>query len=205
MATAIKRGTKEHRLACKNKRSPGQVEADAVYIADLYARGKSHREITEALNADRPYTLTRPIISGQIKGILEDWRLHTIQEIGIQRAEELIRLNKIEAEAWLAWERSKIESTQTVTEKSEGKNGRTLARVVRDGRDGDPRFLMIVGNCVTERCKLLGLYAAVKSELTGKDGIPLPPSHIIIAPVVKVVMEETKETRQLASEFHGRN
>ena len=168
----MKLGTKEHAEASKKKRKPGQIEADRVFIGELYSKGNSHREITTALNAARPYSLSRQIVSGQIHEIVDEWRAATLANVAVKLADELIRLNKVEREAWEAWERSKSEETKTTTEKSEGQNGRTLARVIKAGRDGDPRFLMIVGNCITKRCKLLGLYAASKVQHQTPAGTP---------------------------------
>jgi hypothetical protein len=194
--------TKRDRTIHRRKRTDGQIEIDKVFIAELYSKGRNHREITDALNAARPYSLSRAIISGQIKEILEDWRLYTITEIGQQRAEELLRLNKIERAAWEAWNRSKDEATKTISEKGEGRNGPSLERVIKEGRDGDPRFLTIILNCVTERCKLLGLYPAARTELTGAGGGPvLVPT--VTPPVVNVVIEQTpdyKEKMALATE-----
>jgi len=165
----IRRGTPEHRLACRNKRSKGQVENDKNFIAELYSKGESHREITEALNATRPYSLSRPIISGQIKEILEEWNLYRLNERDALVAEELIRLNRIEREAWAAWERIKNE----------------------------PRFLTIVGNCITERCKLLGLYPAANA------GAP-PLISSLPAPVIKFTVEHAPDTEEkLALAYSG--
>jgi hypothetical protein len=200
----MKRGTREHAAACKNKRTPNQVEIDREFIGELYTQGLSHYAITNRLNSSRPYKLSRQIVTTQIQGIIGEWRAKMLQAVDEKIADELARLNKIEREAWDAWERSKAEETKTTSEKSEGTNGRTLARVIKAGRDGDPRFLMIVGNCVTERCKLLGLYAASKVEHGNADGTPLiiPTAP---APVIRIVMGESPHMKELMALTHDTN
>lgn len=40
-------------------------------------------------------------------------------------------------------------------------------------------------------------------ELTGKDGVPLPPSTSVVAPVISVVIEKTEETTEIERRFHS--
>jgi hypothetical protein len=163
----IRRGTPEHRLACRNKRTKGQVESDKNFIAEPYSKGRNQREITEALNAARPYSLSRPIISVQIREILAEWTQHRLTERDTLLAEELLRLNRIEREAWSVWDKTKDE----------------------------PRFLSIVRDCITERCKLFGLYATAKVQHAGADSEPLLIASLP-APVIHFTIEETPETKR---------
>lgn len=39
-----------------------------------------------------------------------------------------------------------------------------------EARDGDPRFLEGIRKCIQDRCKLLGIQAPERLELTGKGG-----------------------------------
>jgi hypothetical protein len=51
--------------------------------------------------------------------------------------------------------------------------------VVKYESAGDPRFLAGIQWCIEQRCKILGLLAAVKNELTGKDGGPVQTEIVI--------------------------
>ena len=46
------------------------------------------------------------------------------------------------------------------------------------GQAGDPRFLAGVQWCIERRCKIIGIDAPTKSELTGAGGKPLTVEYI---------------------------
>lgn len=165
----------------RNKRTQGEIDSDRVFIAELYSKGKSQREITEKINESRHYSLTRQSIALDIAAILEEWRLHAAADISLHHAEQLIKLNRVESEAWSAFERSRSEAWRMIEETRDcGEDGeKQLSRVQKEERDGDPRFMMIVVQCIQERSKLMGLYAASKLQHTGPDGMPLPAAALI--------------------------
>jgi len=51
--------------------------------------------------------------------------------------------------------------------------------VVKFDSAGDPRFLTGVQWCVEQRCKMLGLLAAVKNEHMGEGGGPVQTEIVI--------------------------
>jgi hypothetical protein len=55
----------------------------------------------------------------------------------------------------------------------------------KEQRDGNPAFLAGVMSCIERRCKLLGLDAPAKAELTGKDGGPVQVDAIVKSAIEK--------------------
>ena len=82
---------------------------------------------------------------------------------------ELARIDRVEREAWLAYER-KIGAKQR--KKMSVKAGNKDGEVVMWDEAGDPRFLKIVLDCIDRRSALLGLDAPKKVGLSILDGIP---------------------------------
>lgn len=164
-------------LASK-RRTQVQREADLVIISELYLKGKSTRAIAGHLG------LSQSQIMYDIKDILARWEEKAIRNIDALKNQELARINMLEREYWEGWERSQAD--KVVTSKATKRKAAELG----DGRDddgepteivdpgsievtdteqitgnvGNPAFLAGVQWCISERCKLLGIYAPTKSE-----------------------------------------
>lgn len=170
------------------KRSKFQIERDRQQIADWYCQGLTQAVIAERINADeeREYTLTQQMISYDLKQVQKAWLKSALRDFDEARAQELAKIDRLEREYWRGWERS-CENAETVVTKSKGvvKQYKDEARgklmterpaevnQTSKGQAGDPRFLAGVERCIERRCKLLGLDAPEKREVTGKDGGPL--------------------------------
>lgn len=132
-------------------------------VSAMYLAGKNQYEIAEACGCSQQQ------ISLDLKKIRAEWRTERVAKIDAHMDKELARLDQVEAEAWQAWERSKRNEV-TKQEKSGNRPGDQggpfdeKSKTVR-GQAGDPRFLSVVLDCVKKRCELLGLNAAVKSEV----------------------------------------
>ena len=86
------------------------------------------------------------------------------------KAQELAKIDEVERQAWVAWERSQEDAESTkVVETASDKRYEAQTK----GQAGDPRFLDIVMKCVDRRCKILGVDAPVKQQVTGADGGPV--------------------------------
>jgi len=145
-----------------NVRADHERERDLLEISAMYLKGLSHYEISERINAAH-YTpggrsLSRRQISYDIQKLLERWQQTATSNIDERRAVELAKLDRIEREAWGAWERSQQER------EIPGKNGETFYV----SPDGDPRFLQLVQGCVADRRRMLGLDAPAKAEVSFK-------------------------------------
>lgn len=159
-----------------NKRTEFQREEDLVLIARLYLAGETQREIAAQIGTARPYTLSQPQICADIQTVIDRWKALAIHSIDEKKANELARINHVEREAWLAWERSRLEYMRTVQEQRTGDKKRvkhSKASVTKEQQVGDPRFLEIILKCVKSRRELFGLDAPQKVELGGEDGGPI--------------------------------
>lgn len=152
------------RLRHGYRRTPEQRENDLVFCTDLFLRGYSYRQISDLLNQRNAkmgldYAIVPPMrVYKDLKQLLINWKREHEENIDLYITKELSKLDKIEAELWDAWERSKkrivskIRQSGLKTERSE-----TFA--------GNPRYLELVLSVQQRRAKLLGLDAPVKVDL----------------------------------------
>lgn len=152
------------RLRHGYRRTPEQRENDLVFCTDLFLRGYSYRQIADLLNQRNAkmgldYAIIPPMrVYKDLKQLLINWKREHEENIDLYITKELSKLDKIEAELWDAWERSKkrivskIRQSGLKTERSE-----TFA--------GNPRYLDLVLSVQQRRAKLLGLDAPVKVDL----------------------------------------
>lgn len=140
-------------------------------VTTLYLRGWTQKQIAAEVG------VTQGMISQDLKEIQRRWREETAFNLDEAKGKELARLDELERECWAAWEQSKSERTKARQETGgKGRDGKatvTKASMEKEQRDGNPAFLQAVLSCIDRRCKLLGLDAPTKSELTGKDGADL--------------------------------
>lgn len=152
------------RLRHGYRRTPEQRENDLVFCTDLFLKGYSYRQISDLLNKRNAkmgldYAIVPPMrVYKDLKQLLINWKREHEENIDLYITKELSKLDKIEAELWDAWERSKkrivskIRQSGLKTERSE-----TFA--------GNPRYLDLVLSVQQRRSKLLGLDAPVKVDL----------------------------------------
>jgi len=146
------------------KRTEFEREANLVEIKDAYLRGDTQMSIAERLG------LSQAQISRDLATIQRRWRESALVDINEAKQRELERIDVLEREYWQAWENSKGEQSRSTASKA-GDVAR--AQVVKYESAGDPRFLAGVQWCVEQRCKILGLLAPAKNEVTGEGGGPV--------------------------------
>lgn len=131
-------------------------------VAALALRGITNQfDICERLGMDRSQNST---ISRDLKAIREEWKQSAVRDFDEAKGKELARLDAVEREAWEAWERSKVQRETTRTKRRTGDTLSDEAELKKESRDGDPRFLAMVIDCVDKRCELLGLVVKGKDE-----------------------------------------
>jgi len=171
------------------KRRAFQIERDRRDIADLYLQGWTQGRIAQHLSEDeeRNYSLTRQQIGYDLKKIQAAWRESSLIDIDEAKAKELAKVDRLEREYWDAWERScldaetkRLEGT-LVPGEDQGKPTKQI--LTRKGQAGDPRFLSGVQWCIERRCKIIGVDAPSKQDLT-TGGRPLS---------VKIVMRPDEQ------------
>lgn len=160
----------------RNKRTRAQILADRMLIAEKLLAGNGVTEITEIINSIRPYNLSRGQISYDVKAVEREWVQHYLKDVNTMKAKELARIDRIEREAWLAWEKSKqalsvTEKEQVENEQSDKsdsvyqKHRKVRAKKVETERDADEKFMNIVQWCVEQRCKILGINAPQRYDI----------------------------------------
>lgn len=155
-------------------RPAGQRLLDLVREADWYCQGVPVMEIARRIGLDQM------AIHRDLRQIRTEWANRRDAFFGAHVAEELAKLDQLEKQAWQAWywstqKRKSAEREKEAMLTKDGQpvlmaNGKgqkfitTNRRVKVQSRDGDPRFLVIVYQCIDRRIKMLGLDAPVKVQ-----------------------------------------
>lgn len=146
------------------KRTRIQRKADLPRITELYLSGHSQMEIGALLG------ISQAQISRDLKQVQQQWREQTTLDLDEAKQRELARIDTLERTYWDAWRLSKEERTKTRTS-SKGQD--KSASIEKESLTGNPAYLAGVQWCIEQRCKLLGLNAPTRTEVTGKDGSPV--------------------------------
>lgn len=145
----------------KNQSDAVNIEARRRLVLERYVDGTTMRQIA------REFGVSVGTIHSDVAFCREQWREEMIHLVEGWKDRELDKIDRVEAAAWAGWERSLRESKKTVTERSRrGQNDNDKAKVEKQDRDGDPRFLKIMADCIEQRCKILGLHAPKKIDAT---------------------------------------
>lgn len=159
-----------------HKRTPFEREMDYVDIARLYLRGWPTAQIVEWIGHNRPYTLHLETVQGALRELRRRWREEYVELIDEAKAIELQRLDRIEQEAWDAWENSKkkrneIERFKT-SDKWSGKGNANKPTYTRERikhviieRDPNAKYLEVIMWCIDKRVEILGLNAPKRVDI----------------------------------------
>lgn len=153
-------------------------------VASFYLRGMSQWEIARELGC------VQGTVSKDLAAIRKEWLASCGRDFDVTMAQELAKVDNIEATAWTAWERSCRDAETLHVETVKGRTRKAKETTtapdgtvtVRDievglpdlsrqsktvkGQSGDPRFLERVAWCIDRRCKILGVDAAEKHDHT---------------------------------------
>lgn len=156
------------------KRTREQIEFDRAFCADLFLRGYPYREIAKRLNDDlakrkMDYRLTESMVYYDIQQLLISWKRDQLESIDQYVTAELQKLDKMETEAWNAWEISKQKKTKNKTKKAgNGLMGRQImTEEATETTSGNPRYLDLLLNVQHRRAKMLGFDAPIKIDIPG--------------------------------------
>jgi hypothetical protein len=130
-------------------------------VADLYVQGWSQTAIAEHVG------ISQATVCDDLKRIRAEWRQSMVRDFDEARSKELAKLDRIEREAWAAWERSQKPAQSAVIT---GEGAQQPTRKTLKNQHGDPRFLDMVHKCVAARRAILGLDAPQRLEHTGSEG-----------------------------------
>lgn len=150
------------------RRNKAEVIRDRRRIADLYLQGVTQADIAEQL------TISQSTVSRDIATLHDEWRESALVDINTAKAQELAKIDRLEREYWEAWLESCEDKESSVAEKTMlAKGERSKTQLRKEGQSGNPAFLKGVEWCISERCKIVGVYAATKQELSGYSGGPI--------------------------------
>ncbi len=156
------------------KRTREQIEFDRAFCADLFLIGYPYREIAKRLNDDlakrkMDYRLTESMVYYDIQQLLISWKRDQLESIDQYVTAELQKLDKMEVEAWNAWELSKQKKTKNKTKKAgNGLMGRQImTEEATETTSGNPRYLDLLLNVQHRRAKMLGFDAPIKIDIPG--------------------------------------
>ena len=111
------------------KRTKGQKEQDRKKISELFVKGYSLRKMAEAISeARKEYNLSHVQVKNDLDDILNEWKTTAFKNIEDKQLIEIQKLNKVENEAWNAFDETK-----------------------------SARFLEIVLKCIEKRCRIFGI------------------------------------------------
>lgn len=182
-------------------------------IAPLYKRGWSIAKIAEEVRQRLNTTCSTRTVWNDINELLDEWRAVRIKDVDQRLQLELERIDDAVRELWEQWEKSKEdyirernkrvgvpvpqtdqngqpvgEATEIVTVKRENNSENVVGL-------GNPAYIAEIRQQLAERRKLLGLYAATKTEVTGKDGSPLIPAEKMTEEEIQAEIERIKNSR----------
>jgi hypothetical protein len=124
-------------------------------VASLYLQGWPQADIAEKLQ------MSQSTVCLDLRRIHNTWKESGLMDFHTRQVVELQKLDRLEREAWAAWERSQKPSQQARVKG--GRSEQDAERVVKN-QIGDPRFLDQVHKCIASRRALLGLDGPVKIE-----------------------------------------
>lgn len=150
------------------RRTPDQRERDLDELSRRRTRGESLWTIAQAMG------ISKQQVYYDLSEVRRRWRADATRSFDDAVAAELAKIDVLEATYWEAWLASKAPRETSTTESTElppgvgGVAARQIrrARLQRQERDGAAAFLAGVQWCIERRCKLLGLDAPARIDIT---------------------------------------
>lgn len=127
-----------------------EIQLRRKQVAELYIQGWTQCAIAEKLS------VTQACVCIDLQKLQKEWRESRLRDFDAARELEIQKLDRLEREAWAAWERSQKPS-QSAEFKDDASNTPSKKKV--KNQNGDPRFLVVVHQCIASRRALLGLDA----------------------------------------------
>jgi len=159
----------------------GLMDDRRARVASFRVRGLSIRQIVAALaragcvNPDTRKPWAVSAIHADLEHLTAKWQAQALRDTSQLKANELLKLDEAEREAWAAWHRSigrhQVRTTKTGRVDKEGVLISTPEVSLKtEPLAGDPRYLAVVLDCQRHRAELLGLDAPQKIAATTADG-----------------------------------
>lgn len=135
-------------------------EQDVWYAVAELAKGKTYREIAQALSEKKGYHIAFQQVYKDVQEVLIEWKRENMENIDAYIAKDLARLEEIERIVLQNFEKSKLPRPNEYA--SLMKRGMTAQEIdemyeERGGMAGDPRYLETLLHLQRQRMDLLGI------------------------------------------------
>lgn len=140
-------------------RTNDQTEINRIEIVRRYLQGESQGAI--ALH----FGITQQAVSKHLAVVRQRWKEEQVALMDEHIAQKIEEVRRVKAEAWRAWERSRLDKEVVIESTTEGEGSTIEKRSVRrEGQAGNPAFLREVMQCIHQECILLGLPTELKYQ-----------------------------------------
>lgn len=162
-----------------NAKSRHKRQGRLVIVAELYKKGYSIAKIAEEVRARLNSTCSTRTVWNDINYLLKEWQETRVRDIDAAVQLELERIDDAVRELWEQWDKSKTDYTKTASKQKgnavrDNQTGATTIRTNQAERTetevvrlGDPAYVAEIRQQLSERRKLLGLYAPEKKDVSG--------------------------------------
>jgi hypothetical protein len=161
MTNEIQRGPRRKKI---------ERERQRLECLSLYLGGMWQTDIAKKLR------MSQSQVSRDVAAAHEEWCKRTTYNLDEEKAKRLAEIDRLERQYNQGWERS-IGTHKTVTKQTGGDDGDKMT-TKSERLAGDVNFLNGLLACISERCRILGTYAATK-QITAQ----VPPKLLAAAQI----------------------
>lgn len=136
------------------KRNKVKREEDRAKISRMYRSGYTQKQIAEEIG------ISQQTVSRDLNVVKGRWMKDADINFDQMRAEQLAKIDNLEAELWGAWRRS-VREKKVQSRASDSGSGKFMDRVSLESRDGNSAFTNGIAKCIEMRCRMLGLESPV--------------------------------------------
>lgn len=133
--------------------TPQQREVIKDHISKLYLEGYSINNMARYMTEKVGLKISNSTASFYTKQILKEWHDSRVNDIDMRITAELIRLDKVEQEAWSAWERSKFDKMKYTKKYNDLYGAEDITETTESV--GDVKFLELARQCILDRMQWL--------------------------------------------------
>lgn len=138
--------------------TPAARDRHLLEVQEMYLTGLPQHVIAERTG------ISPQQVSQDLKGLRRLWVESNLSGFDEKQELELKRIDRLEREYWSAWFNSLTPKQTTSTERGAHS---TRAKVIKEERSGDARFLEGVRWCIEMRCRIFGIEAPKRIAVAG--------------------------------------
>lgn len=181
------------------------------FVSEYFLKGYSARAITRVMKEKIGRSLDRQTITKYVKQNLQEWAEQNMANITEAKAQQLMKIDKLESTYWEAWDESKEENRENTVETesfpSQAEEGEMKVQKQRDKvrtqkTHGDASLLKGIEWCIEMRCKIMGI-GSDKIDIT-TQGNPLN-KNIDLSSLDTETLKKIKEAQKTANTVKRNN